>query len=56
MKIVKKFENFSKLELDEIKQLVLDAITMMEDPNGKCVHSYDYEELARDISDQLYRK
>tara|TARA_R110000796_G_scaffold184062_1_gene300645 strand:+ start:3030 stop:3173 length:144 start_codon:yes stop_codon:yes gene_type:complete len=44
------------MEQEEIEQLVLDVVTMTEDPNGKCVHSYDYEELARDIAEKLVKK
>tara|TARA_R110000822_G_scaffold293414_1_gene415446 strand:+ start:298 stop:531 length:234 start_codon:yes stop_codon:yes gene_type:complete len=44
------------MKQEEIEQLVLDVITMTEDPNGKCVHSYDYEELARDIAERLVKK
>ena len=44
------------MEQEEIEQLVLDVVTMTEDPNGKCVHSYNYEELARDIAERLVKK
>ena len=44
------------MEQEEIEQLVLDVIVMTEDPNGKCVHSCYYEELARDIAERLVKK
>ena len=44
------------MKQEEIEQLVLDVVTMTEDPNGKCVHSYNYEELARDIAERLVKK
>tara|TARA_B110000114_G_scaffold171509_1_gene197389 strand:- start:4 stop:273 length:270 start_codon:yes stop_codon:yes gene_type:complete len=40
----------------EIEQLILNAINMSENPNGKCIHSCDYEELARDIAESLVKK
>ena len=44
------------MKQEEIEQLVLDAITTTEDPNSKCVNSYDYEELSRDIAERLVKK
>jgi hypothetical protein len=44
------------MKQEEIEQLVLDVVTMTEDPNSKCVHSYNYEELARDIAERLIKK
>lgn len=44
------------MKQEEIEQLVLDVVTMTEDLYGKCVHSYDYEELARDIAERLVKK
>lgn len=40
----------------EIEQLVLDAIFMTQDQDGKCVHSCYYEELAKDIAERLVKK
>ena len=40
----------------EIKQLILNAINMSENPHGRCIHSCDYEELARDIAESLVKK
>ena len=56
MWIVKKFESFNRLGREEIIQLVLDEFTIVEDPNGKCIHSYDYGELAIYIADRLLKK
>ena len=44
------------MEQEEIEQLVLDVVTMTEDPNDECVYSYNYEELARDIAERLVKK
>jgi hypothetical protein len=44
------------MKQEEIEQLVLDVVTMTEDPNSKCVHSYNYEELAKDIAERLIKK
>ena len=44
------------MKQEEIEQLVLDVVTMTEDPNDKCVHNYAYEELARDIAERLVKK
>ena len=40
----------------EIEQLVLYYINMNEDPHSKCVRSWVYEELARDIAESLVKK
>jgi hypothetical protein len=44
------------MKQQEIEKLVLDVVTMTEDRNSKCVHSYNYEELARDIAERLVKK
>ena len=44
------------MKQEEIEQLVLDVVYMTEDQNSKCVRSYNYEELARDIAERLIKK
>ena len=44
------------MKRETIEQLVLYYINMKEDPHSQCVHSWVYEELARDIAERLQTK
>lgn len=44
------------MKKEELEKIVLDVLISSEDSNSKCLHSYSYEEVCKDIAEKVINK